>query len=123
MKQINQSGSTGFQKVIFDQIDSTYVGGVHINATEAAKRFKDGVIPGGTLLVPHTNGTFKPLNAALTAENVAGAIGLTSTDVPLDDFPTVAVVQAGTVRIDALPELEKAGIAFIKTVLPRLSAY
>ena len=121
MKQINSDYQSGSQIVVFDQIDATYPGGVHVDKTDATTRFTDGIIPAGTVLVPHTNGTFKVLNAALTAGNVAGAVGLTAHDIVIDDFPLVAVVMAGTVRKDALPSLEKTGIAEIVKVLPRLS--
>ena len=123
MKQINSDYTAGSQIVVFDQVDATYVGGAHVDTVDALTRFTDKVIPAGTLVVPHTNGTFKVLTEALTAVNVVGAIGLTAHDVVIDDMPLVAVVMAGTVRKDALPSLEKAGVAEIVKVLPRLSFY
>lgn len=121
MKQVKKSEKAGRQIVVFDQVDATYPGGVHIDKTEASARFTDGVVPAGTLLVPATEGMFKPLNENLSATNVVGAIGLTAHDVVIDDMPLVAVVMAGTARKDALPDKEKAGVGFIKPVLARVS--
>lgn len=121
MKQVKKSEKAGRQIVVFDQVDVTYTGGVHIDKTEASARFTDGVVPAGTLLVPASDGKFKPLNQNLSATNVAGAIGLTAHDVVIDDMPLVAVVMAGTARKDALPDKEKAGVVFIKPVLTRIS--
>lgn len=121
MKQVKKSEKAGRQIVVFDQVDATYPGGVHIDKTEASARFTDGVVPAGTLLVPATEGMFKPLNENLSATNVVGAIGLTAHDVVIDDMPLVAVVMAGTARKDALPDKEKAGVGFIKPVLTRIS--
>lgn len=121
MKQINSDFQKGSQIVVFDQVDATLPGGVQVDKTLATTRFPDLVIPAGTVVVPHTNGTYKVVNAALSDVNVAGAIGLTANDVKIDDFPLVAIVMAGTVRIDALPSLEKTGVAFLQKVLPRLS--
>lgn len=123
MKQIDTDFTVGSQIVVYDQVDSTYVGGVHVNKADALARFTDGILPAGTVLVPGSNGEFTVVAEALTALNVAGAIGLTHFDVVIDDYPLVAVVQAGTVREDALPALEKAGVAFLKAELPRLSFY
>lgn len=120
MKQINSDFTAGRQIVVYDQIDSTYPGGVHVDKTLATTRFGT-VIPAGTALVPHTNGTFKVVNATLSDTNLVGCIGLTSHDIVIDDFPLVAVVMAGTARIDALPDKEKTGIAFLQAVLPRIS--
>lgn len=121
MKQVKKTEQAGRQKVVFDQVDATYVGGVHVDATKAKERFTEGIIPAGTLLVNADDGMFKPLNEALSAVNVVDAIGLTAHDVVIDDMPLVAVVMAGTARKDALPDKEKAGVGFIKTVLPRIS--
>ncbi|MDY3323592.1 hypothetical protein PG276_07850 [Riemerella anatipestifer] len=115
MKKVKKTDGVGRQIVVFDQVDATYPGGVHIDAEKAKERFADGVVPAGTLLIPDTEGMFKPLN--LSAVNVIGAIGLTAHDV----VPLVAVVMAGTARKDALPDKEKAAVEFIKTVLPRIS--
>lgn len=121
MKQVQISDKAGRQIVIFDQEDATYPGGVQIDPTSAKARFTDGVVPAGTLLVPHTNGTFKVVNETLSQTNTAGALGLTAHDVVIDDMPLVAVVMAGTARKDALPDKEKAGVAFLRTALPRIS--
>lgn len=121
MKQVQISDEAGRQIVVFDQLDVTYPGGVYIDPTTAKERFTDGVIPAGTLLVPHTDGTFKVVNETLSQTNTAGALGLTAHDVVIDDMPLVAVVMAGTARKDALPDKEKAGVAFLRTALPRIS--
>ena len=102
-------------------MDVTYPGGVYIDPTTAKARFTDGVIPAGTLVMPDTNGTFKVVNETLSQTNTAGAVGLTAHDVVIDDIPLVAVVMAGTARKDALPDKEKAGVAFLRTALPRIS--
>ena len=121
MKQVQISDKAGRQIVVFDQEDATYPGGVQIDPTSAKARFTDGVVPAGTLLVPHTDGTFKVANETLSQTNTAGALGLTAHDVVIDDMPLVAVVMAGTARKDALPDKEKAGVAFLRTALPRIS--
>lgn len=121
MNNINSDFQAGRQIVVFDQIDATYPGGVHISKTDAAARFTDGVIPAGTVVVPDTAGKWKVLNAAISETNIVGAIGLVSHDIKVDDFPLAAIVMAGTARIDALPNREKTGIAFLKTALPRIS--
>ena len=121
MKQVQISDKAGRQIDLFDQEDATYPGGVQIDPTSAKARFTDGVVPAGTLLVPHTDGTFKVVNETLSQTNTAGALGLTAHDVVIDDMPLVAVVMAGTARKDALPDKEKAGVAFLRTALPRIS--
>lgn len=121
MNEVKISDKAGRQIVVFDQLDVTYPGGVYINPTTAKERFTDGVIPAGTLVMPDTNGTFKIVKETLTTANTAGALGLTAHDVVIDDIPLVAVVMAGTARIDALPDKEKAGVAFLRTALPRIS--
>lgn len=121
MKQVQISDKAGRQIVVFDQEDATYPGGVQIDSTSAKARFTNGVVPAGTLLVPHTDGTFKVVNETLSQTNIAGALGLTAHDVVIDDMPLVAVVMAGTARKDALPDKEKAGVAFLRTALPRIS--
>ena len=121
MNEVKISDKAGRQIVVFDQLDVTYPGGVYINPTTAKARFTDGVIPAGTLVMPDTNGTFKVVNETLSQTNTAGALGLTAHDVVIDDIPLVAVVMAGTARIDALPDKEKAGVAFLRTALPRIS--
>ena len=121
MKQVQISDKAGRQIVVFDQEDATYPGGVQIDPTSAKARFTNGIVPAGTLLVPHTDGTFKVVNETLSQANTAGAVGLTAYDVVIDDMPLVAVVMAGTARKDALPDKEKAGVAFLRTALPRVS--
>lgn len=121
MNEVKISEKAGRQVVVFDQLDVTYPGGVYIDPTTAKARFTDGVIPAGTLVMPDTNGTFKVVNETLSQTNTAGAVGLTAHDVVIDDIPLVAVVMAGTVRKEALPDKEKAGVAFLRTALPRIS--
>ena len=121
MNEVKISDKAGRQIVVFDQLDVTYPGGVYIDPTTAKARFTDGVIPAGTLVMPDTDGTFKIVNETLSAANTAGAVGLTAHDVVIDDIPLVAVVMAGTARKDALPDKEKAGVAFLRTALPRIS--
>ena len=121
MNEVKISEKAGRQVVVFDQLDVTYPGGVYIDPTTAKARFTDGVIPAGTLVMPDTNGTFKVVNETLSQTNTAGAVGLTAHDVVIDDIPLVAVVMAGTARKEALPDKEKAGVAFLRTALPRIS--
>ncbi|EJU32223.1 hypothetical protein [Capnocytophaga sp. CM59] len=121
MNEVKISDKAGRQIVVFDQLDVTYPGGVYIDPTTAKARFTDGVIPAGTLVMPDTDGTFKIVNETLSAANTAGAVGLTAHDVVIDDIPLVAVVMAGTARKEALPDKEKAGVAFLRTALPRIS--
>ncbi|MEB3041274.1 hypothetical protein [Capnocytophaga gingivalis] len=121
MNEVKISEKAGRQVVVFDQLDVTYPGGVYIDPTTAKARFTDGVIPAGTLVMPDTNGTFKVVNETLSQTNTAGAVGLTAHDVVIDDIPLVAVVMAGTARKEVLPDKEKAGVAFLRTALPRIS--
>lgn len=121
MNEVKISEKAGRQIVVFDQLDVTYPGGVYIDPTTAKARFTDGVIPAGTLVMPDTNGTFKVVNETLSQTNTAGAVGLTDHDVVIDDIPLVTVVMAGTARKEALPDKEKAGVAFLRTALPRIS--
>lgn len=121
MKGVKKTEQTGSQIVVFDQVDSTYPGGVHIDAMKAKERFANGIIPAGTVIVPHENDTFKPVNEELSKTNLVGAVGLTANDIVIDDMPLVSIVMAGTVRKDALPDKEKTGVGFIKEILPRLS--
>ena len=121
MNEVKISDKAGRQIVVFDQLDVTYPGGVYIDPTTAKARFTDGVIPAGTLVMPDTNGTFKVVNETLSQTNTAGAVGLTAHDVIIDDIPLVAVAMAGTARKEALPDKEKAGVAFLRTALPRIS--
>ena len=121
MNEVKISEKAGRQVVVFDQLDVTYPGGVYIDPTTAKARFTDGVIPAGTLVMPDTNGTFKVVNETLSQTNTTGAVGLTAHDVVIDDIPLVAVVMAGTARKEMLPDKEKAGVAFLRTALPRIS--
>ena len=122
MNNINDDFQAGRQIVVFDQIDATYPGGVHISKTDAATRFSaTGVIPAGAVVVPDVDGKYKVLNVALTAPLLASAIGLVSHDIKIDDMPLASIVMSGTARIDALPDREKTGIALLKTALPRIS--
>lgn len=121
MNNINTDFQAGRQIVVFDQIDATYPGGVHVSKTDAAARFTNGVIPAGTVVVPDADGRYKVLNAALTTSNLSGAIGLVSHDIKIDDYPLAAIIMSGTARIDALPDLEKTGIALLAKALPRIS--
>ena len=121
MNEVKISEKAGRQVVVFDQLDVTYPGGVYIDPTTAKARFTDGVIPAGTLVMPDTNGTFKVVNETLSQTNTAGAVGLTAHDVVIDDIPLVAVVMAGTARKEMLPDKEKAGVAFLRAALPRIS--
>lgn len=121
MNEVKISDKAGRQIVVFDQLDVTYPGGVYIDPTTAKARFTDGVIPAGTLVMPDTDSAFKVVNETLSQTNTAGAVGLTAHDVVIDDIPLVAVVMAGTARKEALPDKEKAGVAFLRTALPRIS--
>lgn len=121
MNEVKISEKAGRQVVVFDQLDVTYPGGVYIDPTTAKARFTDGVIPAGTLVMPDTNGSFKVVNETLSQTNTTGAVGLTAYDVVIDDIPLVAVVMAGTARKEVLPDKEKAGVAFLRTALPRIS--
>lgn len=112
--------------VVFDGsfLIATLPGGlVNIENVDAKARFADGVIPAGTLVVKATDGKYKVVNAALSATNVKGAMGLTRYDVAIEDFTAAPIVIDATVRIDALPDKEKAGVAFIKAELPTLKFY
>ena len=121
MNEVKISEKAGRQVVVFDQLDVTYPGGVYIDPTTAKARFTDGVIPAGTLVMPDTDGAFKVVNETLSQTNTTGAVGLTAYDVVIDDIPLVAVVMAGTARKEVLPDKEKAGVAFLRTALPRIS--
>lgn len=121
MKQINSDFQAGSQKVVFDQIDATYPGGVQVDRETALERFPSGVIPAGSILVPYVCDTFKVINKTFTAPLLVGCIGVTAHDIVIDDIPLVSVVMAGTVRKDALPDKELAGLEFVKAVCPRLS--
>lgn len=117
MNNVKQSAEKGRQIVVFDQIDATYVGGVHIDATSAKERFADGVIPAGTMVMKTQDGIFKVFNDSVQGDH----IGLTHFDVVIDDMPLVAVVMAGTARLEALPQKERENKENMKTCLPRIS--
>lgn len=55
------------------------------------------------------------------APGAGGAMGTVLKTLGIYDMPLVAVVMAGTARKDALPDKEKAGVAFLRTALPRIS--
>lgn len=111
----------GRQKVVFDSVLSTYPGGVNVENTDAKLRFTNNVLPAGTVIVSNGSGGWKVLNVALTAPLVATALGLVLQDIAIEDFTLSSVVISGTARIDALPDREKTGVAFLKTVLPRIT--
>ena len=111
----------GRQKVVFDSVLSTYPGGVNVENTDAKLRFTNNVLPAGTVIVSNGSGGWKVLNVALTAPLLATALGLVLQDIAIEDFTLSSVVNSGTARIDALPALEKTGIAFLKAALPRIS--
>lgn len=119
--------STGRREiVVFDGsfIIATLPGGlVNIDNVDAKARFTDGVIPAGTLVVKTAEGVHKVLNVAITATNVKGAVGLVRYDVPIEDYTTAPIVIDATVRIDALPDKEKAAVAIIKAEIPTLKFY
>lgn len=124
MKKITKIGS-GREIVVFDHVNATMPTGIHVDKASASARFSDGVIPAGTLLVKGTGGLAKVLNVALSATNVTQdkVIGLTLSDIEIDDFPLVSAVISGTARIDALPDKEKTGVKFIQDALPRITLY
>ena len=118
----NIKKSTGIrQKVVFDIVDSTYPEGVLVDNTDALARFADKILPAGTVVVSNGSGGWKVLNVALTAPLLETAIGLVQQDIAIEDFTQSSVVTSGTARIDALPSLEKAGIALLKAALPKIS--
>lgn len=122
MNQIKKTNGQR-EKVVFDGsfIISTIPGGlVNIDNVDAKARFANGVIPAGTVVVKASDGKYKVLNAAITATNVKGAVGLTRYDVAIEDFTSAPIVNDANVRTDALPALEKAGVAFIKAEVPTL---
>lgn len=114
------------QIVVFDKVGDTIPTGVHIDTENAKARFTNGVIPAGTLLVKGSgDGKVKVLNEDLSGTNVTKdkAVGLTIYDIEIDDYPLVSAVVEGIVRVEALPDKEKAGVRFIKDALPRLTFY
>lgn len=118
----NIKKSTGArQKVVFDSVEATYPGGVVVDNTDALARYTDKILPAGTVVVSNGSGGWKVLNVALTAPLLTTAIGLVHQDIAIEDFTLSSVVTSGTARIDALPSLEKTGIALLKAALPKIS--
>ena len=118
----NIKKSTGArQKVVFDSVEATYPGGVVVDNTDALARYTDKILPAGTVVVSNGSGGWKVLNVALTAPLLTTAIGLVQQDIAIEDFTLTSVVTSGTARIDALPSLEKTGIALLKAALPKIS--
>lgn len=120
MNNIKKSTGTR-QIVVFDSVLATYPGGVNIDNVDAKLRFTNNILPAGAVVVPNGSGGWKILNVALTAPLVANAIGLVRQDIAIEDFTLSAVVTDGTARIDALPDKEKAGVAFLKSALPKIT--
>lgn len=107
----------GSHKVVFDQIGDAYPGGVLIERTSALKRFADGVIPAGTMVMKTEDGAFKVFDDEVKGEH----IGLTHSDIVIDDYPLVSVVMSGIARLEAMPEKERENKENMKTCLPRIS--
>ena len=120
MNNIKKSTGAG-QKVVFDSVEATYPGGVVVDNTDALARYTDKILPAGTVVVSNGSGGWKVLNVALTAPLLTTAIGLVQQDIAIEDFTQSSVVTSGTARIDALPSLEKTGIALLKAALPKIS--
>lgn len=109
--------------VVFDDVLSTYPGGVVVDNVDAKARFADGIIPAGTIIVITEPNKGKIVNADLTAANIKGSAGLVQKRVAIADFTQVSVVTDGTFRTVALPDKEKAGVALIVKEVPTLKAY
>ena len=92
-----------------------------VDNTDALARYTDKILPAGTVVVSNGSGGWKVLNEALTAPLLTTAIGLVHQDIAIEDFTQSSVVTSGTARIDALPSLEKTGIALLKAALPKIS--
>lgn len=107
----------GSQKVVFDQIGDTYPGGVVVDKVSAKQRFTDGVIPAGTMIMKTQEGEFKVFSDGVSGEH----IGLTHSDIEIEDYTLVSVVMSGIARLEALPQKEKENKANMKTCLPRIS--
>lgn len=128
MKKI-ETKEGGSKIVVWDQVDSTYVGGVHVDADSASARFEDGVIPAGTAILladpdePATVAVEGTDEGEGSLDSVDNLIGLTEEDVEIDDYPLVTVVQAGTARKEALPDLEQASLENIQEKAPRITFY
>lgn len=123
MNGIKKNTSGQREVVVFDDVLSTYPGGVLVDNVDAKARFTDGVIPAGTIIVITAPNKGKVVNADLTATNIKGSAGLVQKNTPIEDFTLVSVVTDGTFRTVALPDKEKAGVAFIVKEVPTLKAY
>ncbi len=116
----------GREIVVFDEIVTTRPGGVNLLDTGFADRFPDeDVIPAGTAIVQDGDDF---VIAQGSGEGGAidladGLIGLLAKDTPVEDYNLVAVVTGGTVRVDALPELEAGDWEELKEALPTLIKY
>lgn len=120
MKSISKSGASGFQKVLWDQVDATFVAGVHLDEDNNSQ--ESGFVPAGTAIkkgatpgVPH--------EIATGSFDDSDIVGLLQEDTVIEDYTLCNIVQAGTARIDALPANEGAAVADLKKVLPRISFY
>ncbi|MDQ8748397.1 hypothetical protein [Elizabethkingia miricola] len=120
--------SYGSQKVVWDHAIDILTGGVFIDKTSVAK-YTDGVIPAGTLIsVKQPDGTHKAVTIT-DADGEGGnpatfdldPLGLTHFDIPIDDMPLAAVVLSGTLRVDALPDMERLNWKEISKKLPRIT--
>lgn len=142
MQKITKSGKAGTEIVVFDQIDSTRPGGLHIDKTNAEGVFgSGGVIPAGTAVILKSgdNGVGKVLTdwgdnwgSTDNSEDIgdfADIIGLVKKDTLIEDYTLVSVVQAGTCRIEALPnggtnaDREKTNVEHLIEFLPRITFY
>lgn len=123
MNGIKKNTSGQREIVVFDDVLSTYPGGVLVDNVDAKARFADGVIPAGTIIVITAPNKGKVVNADLTAANIKGSAGLVQKNTAIEDFTLVSVVTDGTFRTVALPDKEKAGVAFIVKEVPTLKAY
>lgn len=119
MKAITKSGAAGTQKVVYDQVDSTFVGGVHVDPKTNFST--PGIIPAGTPIKRTTAG--EEYEIEQTNFDDPDIIGLTQEDLKIDDYVLANIVVAGTCRIQALEATTKAGVSDLKKVLPRISFY
>lgn len=116
----------GQQKVVYDEILLTLPGGVHIKKdSDFDSLVVDGVLPIGTAIkkdgddfkvIKQTNGG----DEGADDTDYSDCIGLTKKDVVSEEFPFSAIVTAATVRVDALPDVEKNNFDKIKAVVPGL---
>ena len=123
MNGIKKNTSGQREIVVFDDVLSTYPGGVLVDNVDAKARFADGVIPAGTIIVITSPNKGKVVNADFTAANIKGSAGLVQKNTAIEDFTLVSVVTDGTFRTVALPDKEKAGVALIVKEVPTLKAY